>query len=693
MNPQNNNNFMNLNINNNNADDMNNKNNNINNNVGNNYPMNMNGQMNTDMNNMMNQMNNMNINQSNYNMGFNGNNNINNNIGFNLNNNINNNMCSNSNNSNIGPNINNNINNNNIKPNMNNNINNMSYNLNGAQNMNTNNNMTNNVQNNFYAKIIIQSFNLLNAFKSKLFGDDNFNNMQFKNFTNTFKLLFSAMFDNMNEKYFGDIMQIYTNKMNNSIIPHPYHFLKRILKILKEENQKTILSQQQKNQLLETWKNKRFNFEASFNLFKNNVIEYDKSFVCDSLYYSSIENISCNFCNNYYKFSLLPMIEINLDNFTPIGSPKYNLSKYLETYFNNEFGTICSICGNQAKIKSKIINNSPILIIHIYRNDINGNNTSEINVDINLNITNCIHPPMVENLHKEYILKGYISYDEGNGYFMDYNFKVGKNDFMWFRYSKGIYTQINNDCLNNCKPILIFYEAKDVKKPKQNKPPQNTINANPQNRMIPNQQFQNPGMGSPGIMNMSINPNMVVNNHLPQTNLHNSFNPLGVLQITQPMMQPNMQQFNQQQMNLNLQAKIQLQMSTMNQQNLLNNMNQILNNVNVNNQGNNPSNQNENKPKLNNENEDENNLKIIFFLVTDSNPDDESQKLDMYVKKDETVKELYKKYLTKLSKTDENYIKKLVLNGNEISKTSTQKLSEIPITNNCKIKAFKNEAI
>ena len=49
------------------------------------------------------------------------------------------------------------------------------------------------------------------------------------------------------------------------------------------------------------------------------------------------------------------MIEINLDNFTPIGSPKYNLSKYLETYFHTEFGTICSICGNQVKIRTKII--------------------------------------------------------------------------------------------------------------------------------------------------------------------------------------------------------------------------------------------------------------------------------------------------------------------------------------------------
>ena len=96
----------------------------------------------------------------------------------------------------------------------------------------------------------------------------------------------------------------------------------------------------------------------------------------------------------------------------------------------------------------------------------------------------------------KYILRGYIGYDGQIGYLSDYNFKIDDNNFIWTRYNNDKYTQINNQYLNNSKPILIFYEATDDRTAnKQKNQPQN-INIK---QNIPTSQFskqKNPGMGN-----------------------------------------------------------------------------------------------------------------------------------------------------------------------------------------------------
>ena len=133
---------------------------------------------------------------------------------------------------------------------------------------------------------------------------------------------------------------------------------------------------------------------------------------------------------------------------------------------------------------------------------------------------------------------------------------------------------------------------------------------------------------------------------------------------------------------------MQYQQQLIQQQNLMNNMNQILSNSQKLMPTNNTSNQNTNQ-QSNNIND---NISVFFYLVSEDNPnqEDNSNKMLIQTKNEETINSIFNKYLNKLQK-DEGYIKKLVFNGQEISKTSTQKVSEIPLVQNSKIKAFKNE--
>jgi hypothetical protein len=164
------------------------------------------------------------------------------------------------------------------------------------------------------------------------------------------------------------------------------------------------------------------------------------------------------------------MIEIDLNNFSEEGAPKYDLIEYINENFNSnkqfnkQFNIICKVCQNQANVKYKIINSSQTLIIHIYRRDPIKMHNTEININIKLDISKCIQQYDKIFPHKEYCLKGYISYDDKNGYFFDYNFKSCKDNLKWIRYSGNKYTYINSELLNNCKPILVFYEAIDDKK-------------------------------------------------------------------------------------------------------------------------------------------------------------------------------------------------------------------------------------
>ena len=601
---------------------------------------------------------------------------------------------------------------NNMSNNMPNNMNNiMNNNMNNnMSNMNMNNNMFNNLNNNdqneSYAKVVIQALNILNSFKQKLFLNDNSSINALKDLTNSFKFLFSALFGNSPEENVKQIMNIYNQRININTfnIKHPYPFLKRILELLKEENQKAIMPQNVRLMNEQNWINVKSNFESCFNSFKRNTKDYDKSCICDSLYFSQFETYNCNRCGTYYKFSLLPMVEIDLDKCSNEGFLKYYLKKYLDSYFGNQLRSVCTICKNQAFVQYKIISNSPILIIHLYRNDPNKNHNTEILLDDNLNLTSFIHPIDKIPTHKEFILRGYISYDESIGYFIDYNFKIDQKNFIWIRYNNNKYNQINNQYLNNCKPILLFYEAIDEKVKKSD------INMIPQNMPNPNQPFQVNNNQMNGMSNMgSVMQTNQINQQQMETQRQQQLQQQMQMQYQQQMEKQRQQQLQQQmqmqyqqqletqrqqqlqqqmQMQYQQQMQMQYQQQLIQQQNFMNNMNQILSNSQKLMPTNNTSDQNTNQQSNNNND----NISVFFYLVSEDNPnqEDNSNKLLIQTKNEETINSIFNKYLNKLQK-DEGYIKKLVFNGQEISKTSTQKVSEIPLVQNSKIKAFKNE--
>ena len=112
--------------------------------------------------------------------------------------------------------------------------------------------------------------------------------------------------------------------------------------------------------------------------------------------------------------------------------------------------------------------------------------------------------------------------------------------------------------------------------------------------------------------------------------------------------------------------------------------NQILNSMNNNSETKNSAN------SSNNDNNDGNNIIVKFIIVTENNQSDKSNKIDMFIKKEEKMNEIYKRLLTKLITEDQNYIKKIMFQGNEIPKTSTQNAGELNFTNGCEVLAIKN---
>ena len=359
--------------------------------------------------------------------------------------------------------------------------------------------------------------------------DENSNNNQMKDFSNSFKFLFSAIFDN----YTDNIINLYNNYCNNNNkinTQEPYTFLYQILNILKEENQKETPPFNHQNNLYQKWLSERFDFEKCFNSFKDNIKKYERSCISDCLYFSQIETYNCAKCGNYYNFSLLPMVQIDLNNFSQEGALKYNLKEYINTNFSKQFNVMCKGCQSQASAEYKIINISQILIIHIYRRDPTSSHKTEINLDIKLDITNCILHNDKIFPNKEFRLKGYIGYDEKNGYFFDYNYKSCKDNLKWIRYSENKYNYINLEFLNNCKPILLFYEAIDDKKILKEKinyeankiilkkQIQNQQLLQNNNNNIPNQN-QNYGNANNNINN-NMNNNMMPNNANNMNNIN-----------------------------------------------------------------------------------------------------------------------------------------------------------------------------
>ena len=169
-----------------------------------------------------------------------------------------------------------------------------------------NNNIQTNNKNLNYAKVAIQSLNLLNQFKNKLYLEESSNSDTMKDLTNTFKFLFSQLFGGMSEENFGRIMNLYNQhmasigKMNSN---EPYTFLSENIKCLKEENQRQKIPPFKQNEILQKWLNERNNFDNCFKSFKHNTREYDHSSICSSLYFSQLETYMCNQCGNIFLFS------------------------------------------------------------------------------------------------------------------------------------------------------------------------------------------------------------------------------------------------------------------------------------------------------------------------------------------------------------------------------------------------------
>jgi hypothetical protein len=509
---------------------------------------------------------------------------------------------------------------------------------------------------------------------------------------------------------------------------------------LKEENQKEKPPFNHQNNLYQKWINERFDFEKCFNSFKDNIRYYERSCISDCLYFSQVETYNCTKCGKFYNFSLLPMVQIDLNNFSQEGAPKYDLKNYINTKFNNQFDIICKGCQSQASVQYKIINISQILIIHIYRRDPTSSHKTEINLDIKLDITNCILHNDKIFPNKEFCLKGYIGYDEKNGYFFDYNYKSCKDNLKWIRYSNNKYTYINSDFLNNCKPILVFYEAIDDKKKKEVKPINNTIQNTNLNSQMQNSPFiQNNGRNMPiqnssfgnannNSMNNNMNNNMInnnmlnnnmnnnnmnnnmFNNNMLNNNINNNTNQMSNNMFNNPnnMINNNMNQqfsnnflnnammpglmnpmmmnaFNNQgiyQMQQNMFQQISKQQLENQQQNRIKVCNEILDSMEKKAQN----------PNIKNPNNEEDNIKLNFQLIDEKKLNKIESETIMYMKKTEKMNEIFEKYLTKLqSKKEDNLIKKLIYKDNEISTTSTQTVEELNIKNDSKIKAIKNK--
>lgn len=502
---------------------------------------------------------------------------------------------------------------------------------------------------------------LLNSFKNKLYLNDykdkaNSNSFKSKDFTNNLKFLFSVCFEdnNNNKKQCYEYIINSINNNNNINSQDPCNILEKTLNILKEENQIKVMSEYEKNKYEQNWHNIKYNYKECLSLFKNKVRSYDKSFICDNLYFSQSEIYMCNNCNQYCHFSFLPMMKIDLDKISKGGIIKYNIKNYLNCYFKNQ-SVPCRICKSQSIVSYKIISNSPTLIIHFYRNNQPQNHQTEINLDMELNISEYIYPDEKIYTNKVFILRSYISYDE-QGYFIDYNFK-NDNNYTWTRYRNEKYEQINNYQLT-CKPILVFYEAIDNKKDIEVQQLKQKIKKLEQEKENYHKQYKN-----------SENQNKKY------------------LQQYQHMEQ----QYKMKYMQLDQQYKIQLQqiisqsqqqIEYIKSQTLMNNMNIILN-PQFNTQTNNAI------PNINNSLENTENVNITFIMVDEKSPDVEINKLVMQVKKSEKMNQIFKNYISKLQKTD-SFIKKYIFNGNEIPITSSQTAGEINASNEWNIKAVKD---
>lgn len=285
-----------------------------------------------------------------------------------------------------------------------------------------------------YITVVLQSLSVLMPIKNDFLNDEPLPSNQ-TTLSNNFKKLLYALFNTQNNTIFQDFMNSYffyaqnnNNSQNSSepLLHDPYHFLKYLLIFLNSENNKPKDYNYFKKYEKEK-SNSKHDIHLTFNSFKNYCINTQNSIISKNIYYSQIEQISCNNCSNrktYYNCSLNPILEIDIDkiksNSAEMGNQKISLSECLKYYFEKSHQINCLNCNNMASALKKLVNDSKVLIIYLNRSQHNGQN--DVNIDLKIDLSEYFIKDLIKCAYIKYSLKSCIFYSGNieNGYFCDY---------------------------------------------------------------------------------------------------------------------------------------------------------------------------------------------------------------------------------------------------------------------------------
>lgn len=569
-----------------------------------------------------------------------------------------------------------------------------------------------------YASAVLQSLSILNIFKFDfMFYEPKSKENNNTKLTESFQTFLNSNFNSINDCLFQNLIKIYkeyAQNISDALLSDPYHFLKYFLIFLNGENNYVkdisffqIYDQQKRNACND--------FDSCFNLFKNYCKNTQDSIISKNIFYSEIVNITCNYCGSkLFDCSLNPILEIDIQRYIDQKSPELSESKITLkdclNYYINANPTTCPKCQNNANMFKLLINDSKVLIFYLKRSSHNGFN--DINFDIDLDISNCFNKDKTKiKIYTKYTLRACICFSGSiYGYFVDYCIKR-KNGNIWYRFNNQN-RQINNTELYNYEPIILIYETIEKNKSHLGGNNSNQINQpnniNQMNNMI--QVSANNSMNSVHLMNqmkmaqmnqMNNQMNYQMNNQMNQMKQMNQINQMKIMQMNQmKMAQKNTlvrmntmnQTFNR--MNVMNQINQMNPINTMNNQMLMARMaqfaqmNQQNNNQVIFNQGSSGLSTNQNSSASNIE---DNNITVDFKIVAENDLQNVKFQLSMQLQSDEVFKDIIKKLLINLDKT-ENYIKKYLFNDTEILKTSTQKASEINLINKSVVLAILNES-
>ena len=332
--------------------------------------------------------------------------------------------------------------------------------------------------------VVIQSLSILNTIRTNFLNYIPENPMLKTPLTNSFKSILYGLFNpSTNNKLIQEFMKNYDfcAQNDNNPQPHdPYDFLKHLLEYLNDENNivQNFKFFQKYEEQKKNYMNNKDNAYAFFKEYCNNT---QNSIISNNFYFWEMSNIICknNNCKfNAYYCSLNPILELDLNYIFQCykyknelkkdqNIPKLPISECLNFYINFPHSSNCQNCNTNEVFKYNLIIKSPkVLIIHLKRNNHNGYN--DINIDLELDLSNCIYKNTQENNYTKYFLKSCICYSVSieNGYFVDYCIRNNSNSTIWYRFNNE-YNKIKNEEINNFEPILLFYEAQEEKKIEQ----------------------------------------------------------------------------------------------------------------------------------------------------------------------------------------------------------------------------------